>query len=648
MTLPNYTFFGIEEINSLIYNHAQYFEDYYDFTPSELDTSDNYTNYRYDFIVVSKSKFGNTYEYLLEIRNALWTGEWSFISLPEGVNTPKVTLSIDNPNMLKITGDNLDDFTIRLHLSNLVDTRVFSDVEMLNKNMMIEGIQKVTGEYCSNSTMQVTILEDNGTPINGANISLLFDEETYTFTTNTEGVATLTFPQVERPGNYLAEIEVTNFGYYPIKRNINVEKTKAKIDIDNLHGVSSSRTIYYGAINICNLNLICNSQVFEDILNTNISLKYNSTNTTCNVSGTYSSQNTSFKLNLRGYWSKTVILDINIPETEYSFALKKSVAIQPTYFIANNYASIKSEIEDTNGSDLIRLRTSTTYNRTALITLNRNITIQGQKTNTGWSSIHGNNNTVFRINKGCTLKLVGIKCDNANQLITQYEGSTLSIDGCYFTNCENTSHKHKGTVIYCKVGSNSKKDKKLFTTTISNTYFINNVGSAIYHGGQLTINKCYFKKDNFNYLPEPQVLIVDQVYGNCTIKNSDCWISTGTTALSSTNKAYTKNFVYCGKTATINGKNGTQMKGDNKFNFLNSPYNNRGYIYMRYYYPYGGVNANIVASPKVGYESKCACHCVEGTNWTWKTHVQLTRVSWGTDNKKVGFTITNPSHGGYW
>ena len=76
--VPNYDFLTVEDINTVILNDGMVFDDFYslDTRIIESDNSAEYTNIRCDFIVISKFIVGNEYEYILEIRNSLWDGNY--------------------------------------------------------------------------------------------------------------------------------------------------------------------------------------------------------------------------------------------------------------------------------------------------------------------------------------------------------------------------------------------------------------------------------------------------------------------------------------------------------------------------------------------------------------------------------------------
>ena len=282
-----------------------------------------------------------------------------------------------------------------------------------------------------------------------------------------------------------------------------------------------------------------------------------------------------------------------------------------------------------------------------MIYIDRKIIIEGEKTNNGWTTLDGAGNGYFEIKNGGTLELYGIHITNANPAIYQWEGSSLLIENCLFTGNNNEKHHGMGSCVYCHTTDNSKRNKKLYYSYIRNSCFGNNYGSCFAHAGQLDIRHCDFIKTDFKWFHQPEPFIVSQRYGDCAI--CDCRVDIDTRdGVSSSNSSYAKIVAYIGKTASLNGKTGLQMKGDNTLNFFGSNYRNQAHIYTKYHYPYLEGNPILVASPLLGKETRACGHAVEGVNWAYKDGYQLTRASWNKDNKKRQLTIEYPKNGGKW
>lgn len=639
MKIDNYSFINIEEINSVILNHGINFEEYYDLNIDDLeDSSIDFTNYRYDFIIVSRAKFGNLYEYILEIRNSLWDGSYSFIKLPENVAQPTVSQSTYNPNILKISGENLSTFIIRLHLSNYVDGRVFE-----SNKLSIRGLKDVSARYYENNILKVQVVEPDGTPVANASITVKMNGGTSSFTTNNQGYSDIVFPPAN-PGTYDAEVTATKQDK-SVKRVVQVERTKT----DVTWNITNATTVYKGAINETVVDFTDNENVsLEQLEGASVKIEYKNKvfNTTIGEDG-----KARFDLNLRKTYDDSLNVKITVSNSTFITNKTRTSVMTPVWFYAVDYPDLERECERAKGADVIRLRRHINYINNVhpnWIQVLHDVTLQGEKTGDGWTNLDFNNKPGLVVRPGITLTVKGLRIAHGNPALCQDANSTLEVEDCLILYCDNTTHGGAGSAVYTYTSTLCKTNKKLFQTKLKNTYFYDNYGSCISHGGQLEIDSCYFLKNNFEYMKyrsEPHVL--EQLYGNCTFKNSKVVLDTGET-ISPVSMAHAKIICDVGKTATLNGKTGSQMASDNSLNFFNSPYLNQSYIYTKYYYPYEGVKANIIASPKKGYEKKAAGHAVAGANWAYKDNLLLTRVSWGTDNKTNKWTISLPTKGGYY
>lgn len=638
--VENYTFINIEDINSTLINHGIEFEDFYDLDTRllELDPSLEYHDYRIDFCILSKTKLGSTYEYILEVRNSLWDGGYTFIRLPEGVTMPQVIHMAENPNILRINGENLTDFTIRLHLTNYADNRILN-----SNNLIIKGLIDVEAPYYETNTLNVKLLYSNGTPVVNAEFKIIMNnKDSDIFKTNASGETELIIPSAN-PGVYTAIITATKDNL-TAKRTILVTRTKANIQFS----IDDSKTYIKGAINKATLNFDVTNINKEQLENLQITIS----NDNIGVSiANIENGKAEFYFSLRGYYKDTVPLNIVINESEYTNVINSSITLNCDYFYAYNYEELEDECENSLGADLIRLKTGSSYDYTNdgidMISIDRDITIEGEKTGNGWSTLYGKGNGFFTVKKDATLQVKGIKFYKCNPAIYQEKNSSLYIEGCLFEEGDNEKHAWMGACVYTDTSPECKNNKKLFNTIVKNSYFYNNVGSCFSHGGQLNIDGCYFLKDSLNSLYQPEPQIVSQQYGDCSIRNSYICIDTGND-ISPSNKSYAKTVFWCGKFAAVNGKTGLNMAADNSTNLFTSQYNNIAYTYTKYYYPHSDINANLVASPIKGYERKAASHAVEGHNWAWKDGIQLTRVSWGTDNTNNKLSIKIPTSGGYY
>ena len=650
--IPNYDFLTVEDINTVILNDGLVFDDFYDLDTRiiESDNSIEYSNIRCDFIVISKSIVGDEYEYILEIRNSLWDGNYSFTKLPADIDEPIVTQVLQSPNTLKIRGRGLSFFEIRLHLTNNSNARVYDsemkDVRILNRgDLKVDNIQNITYLYCDTynlSNLVVTDMQGNG--IGNAIVKITGENIDLEKTTNSSGrivdsngnLSNFQLPS-GAPGKFNLVITALKEGYGQFNKSFQINRVK----IDLKYSISN-KTQIKGAYNSNTISFASNSKIDKSIL----------VGKTVKITANGKSQNikigndlkATFEVNLRGTYSNSLSVKVELKATNYTNAINKTTKLSCDYFYATNYANLKSQCENKKGADVIRLKNDASYNSNGSIDITRDITIQGEKGTKKWTYIDGNNKKVFVVDKA-KLTLRGIELYSANPAIYQKEGSTVNIYGCYFKNNTNTAHNRSGSCIWCKISSNSKKNDKLFHTIIDNSYFYNNHGSCINHGGQLTISDSYFLKDSFTYFNQPEPFVVYQKYGDCVIKNCSMDIDTGDT-IKSSNASYAKAICVVGRTATFNGKTGSKMLSNDSLDLFKSPYNNKAHLYVKYWYPY--LSTNLIACPKSGREQSSACHAVEGKDWAFTDGEYLGRVSWGTENRNRKLKITIPTSGGYY
>ena len=640
--VPNYDFLTVEDVNTVILNEGIDFDEYYDLDTTVLESTheQGYVSYRHDFVIVSKIVNGNQYEYILEIRNALWDGTYSFIKVPEGFGSPSVTQVLNSPNILRISGKNLYYFTIRLHLTNTSDARVIG-----SNRLKVTGLKNTTNLYLKQDIVPITVTDINGNAVANADVKLEgAGLNTFTGKTNAAGNCDVIYPAAN-PGDYTATVSVTS-DKGTFRKVVTIRRLKLNINPNLIQ----TKKLIKGAYNTITFSLGNNEydESWKIMEGANITLTTRGTKQTSsfNQEGTV-----QFTVNLREYYNDVLECKLSIEETGYTYKCDKTIWANCDYFYATNYATLEAECENKYGADLIRLYRADKYDYTSdginMIYIDRKIIIEGEKTNNGWTTLDGAGNGYFEIKDGGTLELYGVHITNANPAIYQWENSGLWVENCLFTGNNNEKHHGMGSCIYCHVTDNSKRSKTLFYSYIRNTCFGNNYGSCFSHAGQLDIRYCDFIKTDFKWFHQPEPFVVAQRYGDCAI--CDCRIDIDTQdGVSSTNSSYAKIVAYVGKTASVNGKLGSQMKGDGTLNFFGSNYRNQAHIYTKYHYPYLSGNPILVASPNPGRETTACGHAVEGVNWAYKDGYKLTRASWNTDNKKRQFTIEYPENGGKW
>ena len=239
-----------------------------------------------------------------------------------------------------------------------------------------------------------------------------------------------------------------------------------------------------------------------------------------------------------------------------------------------------------------------------------------------------------------SLILNGIKVTEAKTVVKQEGNSYLEIINSVFS--ENRGASYIGGVVY--------QTDKTSVANIHNNYFVNNYANCICGRGNVKISNNLFKITDVKYTYQPEPFLLEQYSGNGIVSNNQLYVNTSIDYSSGKpvikkfpkNRSYAKISIWCGKTAKVNGKGVSELKGDNKLYFFNAPYNNKAYIFCIYYYPYGNVKTYIVAYATGNNLNKATGHAIEGVNWAWKDGYYLVREdskSYSTKNPYV--TIKN-------
>ena len=621
--VPNYTFLNIEDINTVIRLYGEDFDEYYDLDTTHLETNPTvpYSNYRYDFILVSKTISGSNYEYTLEIRNALWDGTYSFIRLPEGI-TPIVTQNVSNPNILKISGQDLIFFTIRLHLSNFEDTRVIE-----SSNLKIKGVKNISGPYNETQTLRIQVTSLNDTPIAGATVNFSALEMSFNDITDNAGYCNVTIP-ISDAGKYSGIIYVRKEEIGEAKRSFSIAKTKADISDE----IEINADLIKGAI----CPVLIKFDETADLIGTKATIEYLSKRIVTTVN---ERNEILFNVNLREIYDDSIDFIINLDETDNSKKATFDITEDIRWFVANGFDDLKAEVERPNGANVIRMEQGA-YSATDTINVDRDLTIEGQY-GESWATIIGDN--VFDIFKEFTIK--GIKMSGKTP-ISQEKGSVVNINGCLFENCYNNATKNIGTVIYQRGTSESKTNSKLFKLSIANTAFYNNIGALIQNFGQLTVDSCKVKVDSMQALYEPRSFFANSPYGEVSVYNSEFDVDCGF-EISANNLAWSKNIIDGGSTVTFNG---ALLEKEDETLQIFGEYGNKSHIFLLYHYPYLEGAPVLVASPQEGKEAECACHCIASNFYSWKNGAQVERWNDGEGeyNDKKLFEIEIPTNGGVW
>ena len=195
---------------------------------------------------------------------------------------------------------------------------------------------------------------------------------------------------------------------------------------------------------------------------------------------------------------------------------------------------------------------------------------------------------------------------NGENTIQQNEASKVELINCTFTDCTGL-----GSVIDCQIDVTSLDNPTDFTTTL-NKCTLNNNDMCILHGGNLTVTDSTIngkisddKYPYFLYQTDGEAHITGTVF-NLT-HNTQITYDIG----------YNSCIFTIGEQATINYGDHTEYSQNNVTGFLENS-RNISIINVTYYYP--PIEDYVTLQSTKGY-----CHAVSGTDFVFKTNVQLTR-----------------------
>lgn len=289
-------------------------------------------------------------------------------------------------------------------------------------------------------------------------------------------------------------------------------------------------------------------------------------------------------------------LTVNVEENEVLNSTVTTIILDTEYETITTLSGFTNAIR--NGGT-IRLGTHITL--TSNITVNKDVYIIGNdKTLTM-------NGKQFIITEDKTFKAEHLTFSGGNNSIHQKTGSKVELTNCTFSSCTGV-----GSCIECDIEIHSLDNPTDFTTTIKDCTMSNN-DMCILHGGNLEVNNCTVtgKISNSNY---PYFLY--QTDGTATLLRNSFTLSNEETI--NNDIEFNTCIFICGETATINGQSHTELQNNNITTFIEVPQNNTSKIDLTYYYNL--IEANITLQSNNGY-----CHSVSGTDFVFKSNVNITR-----------------------
>jgi len=240
------------------------------------------------------------------------------------------------------------------------------------------------------------------------------------------------------------------------------------------------------------------------------------------------------------------------------------------------------------------------------------------------------NNHSIILNEGVKLILKNAELNIGSPAIIQKENSILELTKVKFTNNIAADYNNLGSCIFCDVDLESLSVDSDFITRINDCTFINN-HSAIFHGGQLTVDNCKYLNNDLTYVDKDNPAFLYQTDGDAEITNSifDIDYQDNTLCENQINIGFAQALIRCGLTATINTATHESLQEDNKLPFFEN-YRNQSHVFAKYYYPQ--IETCVFTSPVENKETESICYCVTGTDWVYKTNAVVTRADWQNEN----------------
>lgn len=717
-TLPNYSFLQLEEINQVIYNYTKY-----GFTrtsqistdvikeefPSTMDGRGvigiGFDNIRYNFTLITMRKSGKIYTWTFKVVNTLWTGGWQLLNLDGTQYTGEYTSLTTNKggDTLILEGENLHSFILNLTMSNdtlgrqiatntyqFVGNYEYSHQFSSNITEYATLQETKTKKLYSNATVKFVPLTSTGKVVTSTDGSYL---KPYTAINKGNGKYGITYSATKSGGTYYGRLEAYIGGIIVAQQTVKVTKIqkyepvvipKVKepekqldYDLNTLwinKGAKRTFKMKLHAENIYGHSIKPNEKIVVNIYHTYdvahndpfVSPKIQKMKTEVHSVLADNDGTFEFKLSARDCYVDKSYFVISLAKSA-SFNGWTSERIPLNHYVktAVNYADLKTECEKEDGADLIVLENKdyTASNDHKEIKINRTSTdkqyIVGRK-GSGWSTINENGyGILFNVGESKKLYMRGVKVINSDCAIFQNEKSFVELVSCAFVGNKFVRTKYIGGVVY---------QDKISSLQVNSCFFENNYGNCIKGLGYVIIENSLFKVTDDKYVVQPEPFVLEQYEGEAVLKNNQIYVNTSLTwdskgkpkvVMANKNRSYAKISIWCGKTATINGKSRNQMNTHNTLNFFDAPYNNKAYIFSAYWYPHG-INAFIVASSTNKNINRATGHAVQGTNFAWRDGYYLVRESskdYNTYNPFVKFVngqkivsheITVPSSGGVW
>lgn len=565
-------FLTVEDVNGA---NLKYVNEFYTLDTRDIGTGE-FSNVKYDFVIVSHSINGDSHTFTLEIHNDLWRGGY--------VAPPGFTCRYDSStNTISVTSQ-YSYVKLYLVLRNYLDSFEFREVQFVPMEPVIYLSLNET-----NTTKEIIIKDPNGAILEvPCRVNV--------------GINRYWHPNIcPSPVYFLGLLKKTDLVF-----NLNTHLTVGKINKVRL--------------NVDSHYLPDGDLVWDDELN--ISIKYEDT-----VIEAYFDETVNdycFDLDLTSKKdTNTIFLGVGVSENDYVNQGWFEFKLDCQYLQVGNFSDLINEIT-VNGAEIIELSDDITL--LSRIPINHDLIIYGKDYGFGL------NGYGFNLIEGNIFKGENIVFDNGDTSIIQGLNTKVELTNCIFYNCESSNYNNLGSVVYCDVDIESLTDGNDFITTLTNCEFYDN-HNCIFSGGELNILDCKLYNTDPTFLESNNPALVYQTDGTCTITGSvfDLDYTANTLCNEKINIGFAQTLIRCGQSAIINGVLGSNLAKDDILPFFEGIFNNRSHIFAKYYYPQ--IEECVYTSPIPNMEDRNICYAVSGLDWVFKENSQVTRASQNTQNE---------------
>lgn len=616
------SFLTVEDVNGILFNYSK-INSFYEVNTSLIMRNEEFEDIMYDFVNVSHTIDNDEHTFSFEIYNDLWCGGYYFTN--QYGNYLQLDATYANGVLTVTTYES--DIILVLYLNNL-----FTEFSLERLSFK----PAVTSE-----NMFFTLINEANNPI----IYYLVDYLEYGVEMGSYGLLSAFYNgSWESVGLAFIEDDYPDesFKFAISLRNLNINKNYTVFKI-----VFNNNTFYFTRTNIKHIlpiNIVVDGDEFvlgkvneftvessENLLDyiTDIKLHYNNQiypvnfyrPTKLDLTNKVDTKDVNFKI--------VVTESAKIKGYEYNFQ------IPCRYTLVNSKSQLQNEL-DIGGSSVIEIGNDFTLNPGEYVHIKHDIIIKGN-----FNTINMNNCS-FIVDEGVTVIFQDLKFYRGNPIFIQEENSDLTLDNCYFINANASNFNGLGSVIHCNIDKTSLEEQNDFKTNVNNCIFDNiNTTTAIFHGGELKVDKCKVKTTELSYQNYNAKIpwFLYQTDGNAILTNNifDLNVETNDLCSHGRNIGYYQALLHCGLNATINNASWGSLKENNTLPFFDSHYNNKSHLFVKYYS--NQVHTCLFASPELGYEDKACCHTISNVDYVFKNNVKLTNSNWHSENNLKKFSI---------